>query len=67
VREFGRLLRDLQLDQIASLARLVHQKLETLDALERLTADRTQNERAVHEIFDLNPWLPLSRVIASVQ
>jgi hypothetical protein len=34
LKDFGQLLRDLQLEQIASLARLVHQKLKTLDALE---------------------------------
>jgi hypothetical protein len=57
LKEFGQLLRDLHLEQIASLTRLVHQKLKTLDALERLTADPAQSERAVHQVFDLNPWV----------
>lgn len=57
IEEFSGLLRDLQLEQVTSLARLVDHKLRTLDVLENVAANRSESERAVHRIFDLNPWL----------
>jgi hypothetical protein len=57
IEEFASLLRDLQLEQVASLARLVHHKLKTLDVLEKVATDPARREREVHRIFDLNPWL----------
>ena len=57
IEEFAQLLRDLQLEQVTSLARLVHHKLQTLAVLERVTSDPRRREREVHRIFDLNPWL----------
>jgi hypothetical protein len=57
VEEFAGLLRDLQLEQVASLAHLVNQKLKTLDVLETVVSNTASSERAVHRLFDLNPWL----------
>jgi len=57
VEGFAGLLRDLQLEQVASLARLVHQKLKTLDVLEAVATETANSERKVHRLFDLNPWL----------
>jgi hypothetical protein len=57
IEQFAGLLRDLQLEQIASLARLVNHKLKTLDVLEKVATDPSRREREVHRIFDLNPWL----------
>jgi hypothetical protein len=57
IGEFSRLLRDLELEQVATLAALVRDKLRTIDLLEQVTSDPARTERAAHEIFDRNPWL----------
>jgi hypothetical protein len=57
VEEFSALLRDLQLEHVASLAGLIHQKLSCLDLLEKVALNPRKSERAVHQIFELNPWL----------
>lgn len=61
IADFSNLLRDLELEQVTALSRLVHQKLKTLDLLERVVADPERSERAVHEILDRNPWMLGSR------
>ena len=55
--EFSHLLKDLRLSQISLLSNLIYQKLRTLDLLEQVTSDPENSERAVHEIFETNPWL----------
>jgi hypothetical protein len=76
LRRFSSLLEDLRLNQIATMASLVYQKLKVIDLLEVTCSNPRTLERDVHDIFDKNPWLvgkayeivqsdrPLSRYMA---
>lgn len=54
---FSKLLEDLRLNQISTLASLVYQKLKVIDLLEGVCIDSSRNEKDVHKIFEANSWL----------
>lgn len=54
---FGKLLEDLRLSQVSTMASLVYQKLKVIDLLEATCVNKGSSERDVHDIFDKNPWL----------
>lgn len=55
--QFSRLLEDLRLSQVSTLASLVYQKLKVIDLLEATCTNPEKRERDVHDIFDKNSWL----------
>lgn len=57
IDQVGTLLNAISLEQMSTLASLIYQKIKVLDLLERLTTDKTVNERAVHKLMEANPWL----------
>ncbi len=54
---FSKLLEDLRLNQISTLASLIYQKLKVIDLLETVCMDSSRSERDVHKIFESNTWL----------
>jgi hypothetical protein len=55
--QFSRLLEDLRLNQVSTMASLVYQKLKVIDLLETTCTNPQKRERGVHDIFDKNSWL----------
>ena len=57
ISDFASLLKDLRLSQVSMLSSLVYQKLRIIDLLEEVTSNTSNNEDAVHKIFENNGWL----------